>query len=410
MKIPLHEATTAQLGAAYPFVSSTELPTDRVLIGRDIYGAFFAYDPFDLYNAGILTNPNMVVLGQVGRGKSALIKTYLYRQFAFGRRIVLIDPKGEYGDFADALGASIIRLEAGGAVSLNPLAQISNGAPPELERVRQQSILNAICAVSLDRPLSPGESVALQSALSAVHDQHIEPTLAAVVAELFQPQLRAATALYIGVEELITEGRAPGFALQRLLGGEFVGMFDGQKSHKVDLGSDIVVLDVSKFYRSDALAILLVCVFGALQDSLLRATSPTLCVLDEAWAVLANPYAAIFMQSMFKLARSFGVANVLVAHRPSDLVSSSTGIDRRALHVQGLLSDCETTVCYAQSPQEMDLAQRLFDLNDRQVGLLTQLGRGVALWKVAQHKFLVQHRLGMKELPFVDTDERMRIA
>jgi hypothetical protein len=53
--------------------------------------------PFELYRAGVLTNPNMVVFGQIGRGKSAFVKTYLWRQAVFGRRAWIVDPKGEYG-------------------------------------------------------------------------------------------------------------------------------------------------------------------------------------------------------------------------------------------------------------------------------------------------------------------------
>jgi len=40
-----HESTTAQLGAAYPFVASPPLPTSRVLIGQDLAGGPFAHDP-----------------------------------------------------------------------------------------------------------------------------------------------------------------------------------------------------------------------------------------------------------------------------------------------------------------------------------------------------------------------------
>ena len=34
----------------------------------DLLGGLFAYDPFELYEAGALSNPNAVVLGQIGRG------------------------------------------------------------------------------------------------------------------------------------------------------------------------------------------------------------------------------------------------------------------------------------------------------------------------------------------------------
>ena len=118
---PPHEATSAQLSAAYPFASARELPVRRVLVGRDLTGGPFVHDPFSLYSAGVLTNPNMTVVGQIGRGKSALVKTYLYRQAAFGRQLAVLDPKGEYGRLAEALGVEPIKLSPAGGVRVNPL-------------------------------------------------------------------------------------------------------------------------------------------------------------------------------------------------------------------------------------------------------------------------------------------------
>ena len=75
-----------------------------MLIGRDLLGGSFVYDPFVLYRDGVVTNPNMVVFGQIGRGKSAFVKSYLWRQAVFGRRAWVVDPKGEYGPLARAWG------------------------------------------------------------------------------------------------------------------------------------------------------------------------------------------------------------------------------------------------------------------------------------------------------------------
>ncbi|MGH9294905.1 MAG: ATP-binding protein, partial [Acidimicrobiales bacterium] len=51
LRLPTHEVTTAQLGAAYPFASARPLPSDRVLVGRDLAGGPFVHDPFSLYAA-----------------------------------------------------------------------------------------------------------------------------------------------------------------------------------------------------------------------------------------------------------------------------------------------------------------------------------------------------------------------
>ena len=61
MKVPAHVTTTRHLGAAYPFVAEAGLGAAGVLVGRDLLGGAFVYDPIVLYRAGVLTNPNMIV-------------------------------------------------------------------------------------------------------------------------------------------------------------------------------------------------------------------------------------------------------------------------------------------------------------------------------------------------------------
>jgi hypothetical protein len=55
MGVPAHQATTRHLGAAYPFASEAGLGGRGVLIGRDLLGGAFVYDPFELYRGGALT-------------------------------------------------------------------------------------------------------------------------------------------------------------------------------------------------------------------------------------------------------------------------------------------------------------------------------------------------------------------
>jgi len=57
--LPAHVATTRHLCAAYPFVAEAGLGHEGVLIGRDLLGGSFVYDPFALYRNGAVTNPNM---------------------------------------------------------------------------------------------------------------------------------------------------------------------------------------------------------------------------------------------------------------------------------------------------------------------------------------------------------------
>src|SRR5262249_573421 len=78
--------TPRHLGAAYPFMVEAPLSHRGVLLGQDVFGGPFVYDPWELYAEGLISNPNMLVIGEVGSGKSALKKAYVLRQAAFGRR------------------------------------------------------------------------------------------------------------------------------------------------------------------------------------------------------------------------------------------------------------------------------------------------------------------------------------
>ncbi|MDE3222357.1 MAG: DUF87 domain-containing protein, partial [Acidobacteriota bacterium] len=83
--LPAHDAGTGLVGAP---------------LGDAQFGDPFVLDVFDAYQAGLITNPNVVVAGAIGAGKSTVVKMQLRRALARGRRVVVLDPKGEYGPLA----------------------------------------------------------------------------------------------------------------------------------------------------------------------------------------------------------------------------------------------------------------------------------------------------------------------
>ncbi len=67
-----YRSTTRHAQALYPLVADAPLDTAGAVIGRDALGRVFRFDPFRLYEAGRLHGPNMLVLGDIGYGKSSL--------------------------------------------------------------------------------------------------------------------------------------------------------------------------------------------------------------------------------------------------------------------------------------------------------------------------------------------------
>jgi len=301
--VPAHVATTRHLCAAYPLVSEAGLGHEGVLIGRDVLGGSFVYDPFTLYRQGVITNPNMVVIGQIGRGKSSFVKSYLWRQAVFGRHAWVIDPKGEYGPLAEAWGVSPVALRPGGSIRLNPL-DTADGDPdhgPETEadrpdgaQRRRAQLTTSLAVACLGRDLLPRERAAIDAALSeatlrAKTAEMPAPTLPQVVDALLSPGLAASEELRTTRALLLEDGRDVALELRRLVNGDLCGMFDGPTTAGLRLDGPLVVLDLSSVYHSPALGVLMACAAAWLQSAVrAQHRGRIIVVVDEAWAILSK--------------------------------------------------------------------------------------------------------------------------
>nr|WP_274387544.1 ATP-binding protein [Salsipaludibacter albus] len=363
-----------------------------------------------------MTNPNMLVAGQVGRGKSSFVKTYLWRQQVFGRRAWIIDPKGEYGPLAAACGIDPIRIGPGLPVRLNPLAPTAETVDrAAVDRAavdrRRISLLTSLAASSLGRTLQPEEQTAVELAVTTAAGTHgDELVLPQVVDALLWPDDDTAAQVASDADAFAQAGRQVALELRRLCQGDLAGMFDGPTTAGIDLDAPVVVLDLSALYGSDALGLLMLCATAWLQASLQAHDHEDrlILVIDEAWAILRHLEIARWLQASWKLSRQYGVANIAVVHRLSDLTAAGAHGSEQVALAQGLLADSETRVVYGQSPAETDRATDLLGLTDVEADILSELGRGVGLWRVGARSFLVEHVLGhTTERVIVDTDARM---
>ena len=380
------------------------------------------YDPFALYGRGVVTNPNMVVFGQIGRGKSSFVKSYLWRQAVFGRHAWVIDPKGEYGPLAQAWGVEPVALRPGGTVRLNPLDtaddDTDDAGDPQRRSAdgvlrRRAALTSSLAVACLDRNLLPRERAAIDAAVAGATQRAQAarmpaPVLPQIVDALLDPSMDAARALHATRSVLMEDGRDAALELRRLVNGDLGGMFDGPTTPGLRLDAPLVVLDLAAVYHSPALGVLMACAAAWLQNAVrTQHRNRIIVVVDEAWAILSNLGVARWLQTSWKLSRALGVANMAVLHRLSDLRSVGTEGSEQVNLAEGLLADSETRVVYAQSPGEVTRAGELLGLTDTETELVTQLRRGMALWKVGRRSFLVEHWLGSHERWLTDTDQAM---
>ena len=417
-RVPAHVATTRHLCAAYPLVSEAGLGYEGVLIGRDVLGGSFVYDPFALYRQGVVTNPNMLIFGQIGRGKSSLVKSYLWRQAVFGRHAWVVDPKGSTARWPGPGTWSpwpCGRGERSGSTPSTPVRRASGTGPVAEDSTRRSrvALTSSLAVACLGRDLLPRERAAIDASVGEATDrarvaQLPAPTLPQVVEALLDPGPDASQALRTTPSTLLEDGRDVALELRRLVHGDLCGMFDGPTTPGLRLDGPLVVLDLSAVYHSPALGVLMACATAWLQSAVrARHRHRIIVVVDEAWAILSNLGVARWLQTSWKLSRAFGVANMAVLHRLSDLRSVGRPGSEQVNLAEGLLADSETRVVYAQSPGEVERTGELLGLTETEAELVTQLRRGTALWKVGRRSFLVEHRLASGERWLTDTDQAM---
>jgi hypothetical protein len=423
LRLPRHRATTAHLCSAYPLLAETGPASRGAYLGTNVLtgGGSFAYDPFEAYRAGLVTNPNILFAGEPGTGKSATAKCLIHRCCGvFGRWVAIADPKGEYRPLADALGLTVVNLHPGGTTRLNPLDAGPGRGTGDAEEVarRQAALVVALVGTVLRRDLTPGEDAVIGCATldlarrAANRRSRRQPTLADLAGALAEPGDALLTRSRLTGDELRRAVEAPVHALGKLLDRSLRGMFDGQTNVRLDWDGPGIVLDLSAVHHDpEALSLVMLATTAWLQTVLASPTGPPrIQVLDEAWSLLASERTSRYLQSCWKLGRAYGVANLAIVHRLSDLRSQADDGSATAKVSMGLLADTQTRVLFRQSSDQVEDARQLLDLTSTEAQILSRLCRGRAIWKVGGRSAIVQHAIAPGELEFCDTDARMALS
>ena len=415
LRIPRHQDTSATLAGAYPFLAEGGLGSDGVFVGQDLYsGSSFVYDPWVLYARGLITAPNLVLAGIVGSGKSALAKSLYTRSIPFGRRVYVPgDPKGEHTAVAEAVGGRAIALGHGMANRLNPLDE---GHRPESVddaqwqaqvTARRRDLLGALAETVLDRRLSPLEHTAIDVALTDAVSSADVSVLPMVVDRLLAPDRSTDTD-----GRLAEDGRLVGHALRRLVAGDLAGLFDGPSTVRFDPTLPMVSLDLSRVTENATLiSVLMTCASAWMESALLDpAGGQRWVVYDEAWRLMSHPALLRRMDAHWRLARHYGIANMLIFHKLSDLDNvGDQGSAMRAL-ASSLLANAETRIVYRQESDQLGSTATALGLTGTEQSLLPTLGTGQGLWRIKHRSFVVQHQLHPAELELFDTTGRMNTA
>ncbi|MEU9480719.1 type VI secretion protein [Streptomyces sp. NPDC048191] len=442
-KAEVFRADTDRASGIYPFLHASSLPPVGVYVGwNTLTMQAFSAHPAAWVREGLCTNPNVMITGIPGSGKSAHIKALCFRMMALGHRTLIAgDVKGEYQSLCEHLGVDPVRLGPGLPGRLNPLDAGPLGYG--LEKVRDNAVfqarlkeihrrrltlLKALLELQLRRNLRPQEEECLDVAVREVTGQLYGqtelsvPTLPLVYEKLRDPSDAMARELRVRDNDIqLARERMESLrsALGGMITGHLGGLFDQQTSIGLDWNAPIQSVDISALeqYGDETVAMVLTCVSSWAQSAIDRpGERPWIVVRDELWRQMRSGGAAMVkkIDADLRLSRATGTIQLLATHRLSDFESVGAAGSEAVSMAKDLIASCETRIQLAQDTRPLAITREAIGLTDAECELIGSWGagqRGRALWKVGRGggSHAVQLLLSHTEKALFETDERMVI-
>ncbi|MEA1924691.1 MAG: ATP-binding protein [Candidatus Altiarchaeota archaeon] len=354
------DITSSATSACFPFVmSSLESKAGGVLLGfNTINDIPIIIDPFKV------SNPNILVLGTSGGGKSYCIKLYLMREFLEGVDINVIDPQAEYTDFAKTFSGKTVEIAPGSDTVLNPFDL--------LEQTLDEKKLSLLSFFRvLMGEMDEGERAVLDDCIDATYDgigitkdPKTWSKRPPIIGDLYDQVLP----LTKSDKDIIYR---PSMKIANRLKSYVTGplRFINQQT-KINMDNRVItfnIKDTPDVGKGTMMFLLLEFIYSEMKKSRKR----KILVIDEAWTVLSAGAEGDYILRIVKTCRKFNLGLVMITQDVEDVLTSRAG--------RAVLSNTATKILMKQDPSIIhDLTDR-FRLNEKEQRFLQTAGIGNAL-------------------------------
>ncbi len=392
--------TTADAAFIFPpHAVSARQRIRTVPVGSDLLSRMETvyWNPFALYDLEELHSLNACYMGDVGHGKSGVIKTTVRRLLILPQRLddgtirnrrgVAVDLKGEYQRLTESLGCTPVVL--GHDVCLNPL-------DPRLTPQQHLALLESFLRLLMDRRLSGFEKEIVAEAYDQARAntdtlvlEDVRHALMHLPAEFVDESLHTRAEVDHAASEMA-------FALKQLIRGSLRGMFDGPTTDTLNWSGRMVDIVVHPDYRTShrelvyQLLVVLVAVWldRAWKDPHQRID---FFVIDEAWDATKVRQFAELLQDATKLGRSRGLSVLTAFHGPTDADSAGDVGEVQRDIARRLLKEMGSYFLFHMSVEDAEVLRGILKLSDDDVDLITEL---------EAHQFLLVMGSGRKRRRF----------
>ena len=357
---------TSPLSSIFPFVSSDLSSNDGILYGINQHNnSLILFDRFSL------ENPNSIIFGTSGSGKSYLVKLEALRYLMTGADVVIIDPENEYRPLAEAVGGKFYDVSLSSNSHINPF-----DLPVPREGDRPDDILrsNLINLIGLLRIMMGG----LSAEEDSIIDQAITETYAVkdITPDSDPSTWNENIPLMSDLEQILESMKGTDSLVRRLkkfTTGAYSNFFN-QKSN-VSMDNNLTVFGIRNLeeeLRPMAMFIIMRYIWKTMTSSLKK----RILIVDEAWWIMQTEDGASFLYGLVKRSRKYWLGVTTVTQDVSDFMRSDYG--------QPIINNSALKMLLKQSPAVIDKVQKTFNLTDEEKMILLEGSRGEGIFFAGQ--------------------------
>lgn len=306
-------------------------------------------------------------------GKSAAIKLLLGRNAILGRKIVVLDPEGEYKKLIENLGGRYINIKQGYSSGINifDIESYYDGHKEYiniLDKVSEmRALLSTISHEYMNRALTPKELSDIEIAINEIYGKK---GITKDINSLYESKsgklrngkyvmgkLKKDMPTFTDFQEALSKRKDSKDLAETLipfLKGRSLGMFDCQST--VNVKEDIIGFNLSdikdeftKFYTTFVLLTWLWQKF-----ILLNKDKEKIVAVDESWMFLKYPESANFLEKLARRGRKHNTSLIVASQYLDEFLSLDEG--------KAIIKGCSTSILMKQSSGNLSEITDFFNL------------------------------------------------
>ncbi|HUQ85057.1 MAG TPA: ATP-binding protein [Candidatus Limnocylindrales bacterium] len=348
-----------------PFVAKQIHDPKGILLGVNRYHNSLVFvNPFTIDERSI-NNSNINIFGQSGMGKSVTAKLLATRLYMRNTQIIIIDPEGEYLNFAKEMGGEVVDFSRKNGI--NPFSIASSDPNDILDHI---SVLKTFFKFFI-RPQRYDGAV-LDKVLVSIYDKFpkVKPNF-----KKFLKMLKK-TKMY---DDLAVLDK-----------GSLQGVFNSER--EIALDNDLIVFNLSSLGETEEKGpamYLLSSLIWNLSNQI--TTRKKMLFIDEAHNLLVDTDVAVFYRKLVKQARKRNMGVVSITQDIQDFLDNDLG--------KAIITNSETKILLKQSYATIPLMENVFPMTDEEKRQLGELEIGeIVLYRQNEHM-----RVDILSLPHEDS-------